>query len=74
MRRRRLRRLRRLLLGEHASRLAAFVGVVALGVIDVALITDGQVSNGFWSISSEKAYHLALWTTYGALGYLIVRG
>ena len=50
------------------------VGIVALGVLDFAVFYDGALGNGFWTVSSQKAYHMALYLAYGALGFQLIRG
>lgn len=59
-------------LWNSSARIAGLVGLLALNVLDVAN-NNPVLSNGFWTIGSDKAFHLALWTVGLALCFVIVR-
>jgi len=46
------------------------VGILALWVIDVAYST-AIVSNGFWDLTGQQAFHLSLWTALVAFIFLM---
>lgn len=50
--------------------LGGIVGLGGLWIVDIANAVPGALTNGFWEITSQQAFHLALWTSIGA--YLMI--
>jgi len=59
-------------LWNSSARIAALVGLLSLWVVDVAY-NNPDVANGFWTISSFKAFHLGITSAVVAFSFVILR-
>ena len=59
-------------LWDNSSRIAALLGLLSLWVVDVAY-NNPDVGNGFWSISSFKAFHLGISSAVVNFSFVILR-
>ena len=53
----------------HRNRIVALAGLGGLWVVDVANAVPG-LSNGFWELSSERGFHVGLWSAIAAFVFL----
>ena len=61
-------------LRHRLPRVAGIIGLSALCIVDVAAGPDyrTEVTNGFWSLAGEKAFHLAFWTVWLVCCYMVL--
>lgn len=53
----------------HRNRIAALTGLGGVWVLDVANAVPG-LGNGFWDLSSEKGFHVGLWSAIAAFVFV----